>query len=139
MVNIPPNVTSIREGSAHLIDGALQTRTDFGKPGYGGACPPESDHPHRYIFTIYSVSVDALPTTMLPLKVATPDIVSVPFTVNPSVLVACRFVVALDSSTILAVLELLRCRSSLTFSVLMLLYSFVFVCAYPYVDCRYLF
>ena len=61
IVNIPPNVTSIREGSAHLIDGALQTRTDFGKPGYGGACPPESDHPHRYIFTIYSVSVDSLP------------------------------------------------------------------------------
>ena len=61
IVNIPPDVTSIREGSAHLVDGALQTRTDFGKPGYGGACPPESDHPHRYIFTIYSVSVDALP------------------------------------------------------------------------------
>ena len=60
-MNIPPDVTSIREGSAHLVDGALQTRTDFGKPGYGGACPPESDHPHRYIFTIYSVSVDALP------------------------------------------------------------------------------
>lgn len=28
---------------------ALQTRTDFGKPGYGGPCPPQNDHPHRYI------------------------------------------------------------------------------------------
>ena len=84
------------------------------------------------------MSVDALPTTTLPLKVATPETVSVPFTVNPSVLVACRFVVALDSSTTFAVPELLRCRSSFTFSVLMLLYFFVFVCAYPCRDCHYL-
>ena len=28
---------------------ALQTRTDFGKPGYGGPCPPQNDHRHRHI------------------------------------------------------------------------------------------
>jgi hypothetical protein len=39
----------------------LETRTDFGKPGYGGPCPPEGDHPHRYLFTVHAVSVDALP------------------------------------------------------------------------------
>ena len=40
--------------------GAVQSRTDFGKPGYGGPCPPEGDKPHRYIFTIYAVKVDKL-------------------------------------------------------------------------------
>ncbi|MFQ5829036.1 MAG: YbhB/YbcL family Raf kinase inhibitor-like protein [Candidatus Methylomirabilia bacterium] len=41
--------------------GALQVRTDFGKPGYGGPCPPQGDHPHRYLFTIHAVSLDKLP------------------------------------------------------------------------------
>ncbi len=38
-------------------------RTDFGRPGYGGPCPPQGDHPHRYIFTVYAVSMDTLPVT----------------------------------------------------------------------------
>jgi len=46
-----------------LPAGALQVRTDFGKPGYGGPCPPQGDHPHRYIFTVHAVSMDALPVT----------------------------------------------------------------------------
>ena len=44
-----------------LPAGALQTRTDVGKPGYIGPCPPEGDHPHRYIFTIFAVSQETLP------------------------------------------------------------------------------
>ena len=39
----------------------MQTRTDFGKPGYGGPCPPEGDHPHRYIFTVFAVNQERLP------------------------------------------------------------------------------
>ena len=39
----------------------METRTDFGKPGYGGPCPPEGNHPHRYIFTLFSLSVESLP------------------------------------------------------------------------------
>jgi hypothetical protein len=39
-----------------LPAGALQTRTDFGAPGYGGPCPPEGDHPHRYLFTVFAVN-----------------------------------------------------------------------------------
>jgi Raf kinase inhibitor-like YbhB/YbcL family protein len=35
--------------------------TDFGRPGYGGPCPPAGDKPHRYIFTVYAVKVDQLP------------------------------------------------------------------------------
>ena len=40
--------------------GALQTRTDFGTPGYGGPCPPPGDHPHRYLFTVFAVKADKL-------------------------------------------------------------------------------
>jgi hypothetical protein len=43
-----------------LPAGALQTRTDFGVPGYGGPCPPEGDHPHRYLFTVFAVKTDKL-------------------------------------------------------------------------------
>ena len=63
VVNIPADVTSLPAGASgsELPTGALETRTDFGKPGYGGPCPPEGDHPHRYLFTVHAVSVDALP------------------------------------------------------------------------------
>ena len=80
------------------------------------------------------MSDDAFPTTVLPLKVEIPLTVNVPVTVSPSVLVACRLVVALDSSTRFAVPELLRCLTSFTFTVLILLYSLVFVYVYLCTD-----
>ena len=43
-----------------LPPGALQTRTDFGAPGYSGPCPPPGDHPHRYLFTVFAVKADKL-------------------------------------------------------------------------------
>lgn len=59
VVNIPPDVTELALGagsaSGTLPKGALMTRTDYGKPGYGGPCPPEGDHPHRYLFTVFAV------------------------------------------------------------------------------------
>ena len=59
VVNVPSDVTELAGGAGSaggsIPDGALQTRTDFGAPGYGGPCPPEGDHPHRYIFTIHAV------------------------------------------------------------------------------------
>ncbi len=68
VVNIPPNVTELpldagNPASGKLPGGALQVRTDFGKPGYGGPCPPEGDHPHRYLFTVHAVGMDQLPVT----------------------------------------------------------------------------
>jgi Raf kinase inhibitor-like YbhB/YbcL family protein len=49
VVNIPTNVGELTEGAGstggNLPAGALQTRTDFGAPGYGGPCPPQGDQP----------------------------------------------------------------------------------------------
>lgn len=68
VVNIPPNVSELAfdAGNAKapkLPAGALQTRTDFSVPGYGGPCPPPGDHPHRYLFTVFAVGADALQAT----------------------------------------------------------------------------
>jgi Raf kinase inhibitor-like YbhB/YbcL family protein len=66
VVNIPANVTELaldagNPKSARLPQAALQTRTDFGAPGYGGPCPPPGDHPHRYLFTLFAVGTETLP------------------------------------------------------------------------------
>lgn len=62
VVNIPADVTSLAAGaSGSLPAGALETRTDTGQPGYAGPCPPEGDHPHRYIFTVFAVKEESLP------------------------------------------------------------------------------
>jgi len=64
VVNIPADVTELALGAGSaggkLPPGALQTRTDFGAPGYGGPCPPAGDHPHRYLFTVFAVKADKL-------------------------------------------------------------------------------
>ncbi len=65
VVNITPDVSELaadagNRTAAKLPNGALQTRTDFGAPGYGGPCPPPGDHPHRYLFTVFAVSEDRL-------------------------------------------------------------------------------
>lgn len=65
VVNIPPSMTSLPKGAGNpsgeqLPSGALQVRTDFGAPGYGGPCPPQGDHPHRYVFAIHAVDLETL-------------------------------------------------------------------------------
>lgn len=62
--NIPATVTELKLGAgstqaAELPKGAVQSRTDFGKPGYGGPCPPPG-RAHRYIFTVYALPVEKL-------------------------------------------------------------------------------
>ena len=43
--NVPPDKT--------LANGAKQGRSDFGRIGYGGPCPPSGTH--RYFFKIYAL------------------------------------------------------------------------------------
>lgn len=69
--NIPATVTSLPEGAgsnaALLPKGAVQSITDFGLPGFGGACPPAGDKAHRYVFSVYALStlgMDLPPSTM---------------------------------------------------------------------------
>lgn len=58
VVNIPKNINSIQK--AGKIAGAIETVTDFGTKGYGGACPPVGHGVHRYNFTIYALDTDKL-------------------------------------------------------------------------------
>jgi hypothetical protein len=40
--------------------GAIESVTSYGVKGFGGACPPQGDKPHRYIFTAYALDVATL-------------------------------------------------------------------------------
>ncbi len=67
LFNLPATATVLeagagRPGSSKAPRGtAVQSQTDFGVPGFGGACPPEGDKPHRYVFTVHALKVEALP------------------------------------------------------------------------------
>jgi Raf kinase inhibitor-like YbhB/YbcL family protein len=62
VANIPADVTELPAGGP-VPAGAVEGRTDFGKPGYGGAAPPPGHGPHRYIFTVFAVDTDRLEVT----------------------------------------------------------------------------
>lgn len=65
VLNIPTSVHKLdrnagqRDGGK-LPAGAVQGRTDFSVPGYGGACPPAGDKTHHYHFKVWALSVDRL-------------------------------------------------------------------------------
>ncbi len=63
--NIPANVTEMATGAGNLSGkllplGAVQGRTDYGIYAFGGACPPQGDKPHRYIFTVYALKIEKI-------------------------------------------------------------------------------
>ena len=59
--NIPASTTSLASGasSSGMPKGTVQSMTDFGKTGFGGACPPEGKM-HRYVFTVFALKVEKL-------------------------------------------------------------------------------
>ena len=64
--NIPADTKHLSKGTgaaqtSPLPPGSIQSRTDFGKPGYGGPCPPQGDKAHRYEITLYALKTDKLP------------------------------------------------------------------------------
>jgi len=63
--NIPPQTTGLAKNAGDRQAGlapreSVQSRTDFGTAGYGGACPPQGDKVHRYIFSVYALDVEQL-------------------------------------------------------------------------------
>jgi len=65
MWNIPADAQGLPENvppDAQLPDGSRQGITDFGRPGYGGPCPPSGTH--RYYFKVYALdTMLELPTS----------------------------------------------------------------------------
>ncbi len=63
VVNLPADTRVLPQGFGSglvaMPDGVLQTRTDFGKAGYGGAAPPKGET-HRYIFTVHALDVERI-------------------------------------------------------------------------------
>ncbi|MHA7685702.1 YbhB/YbcL family Raf kinase inhibitor-like protein [Cupriavidus sp. PET2-C1] len=74
VANIPGNASGLPRGVTpagdHLPQGALQTQTSFGAPGYGGPCPPEGTL-HRYVITLTALKIAKLPDFIT--KDATPS------------------------------------------------------------------
>lgn len=63
--NIPANVSELPTGAGDPASGIApaglaQHRTDYGTPGFGGACPPAGDKPHRYQFKVFALDVERL-------------------------------------------------------------------------------
>lgn len=64
LVNIPKSYTELprdfgNKDSFKINDEIIQIRNDFGSFKYGGPCPPKN-RSHRYIFTVYALSVEKL-------------------------------------------------------------------------------
>lgn len=63
VINIPKTTSHLVSGAGDvsknkLPKGAQQLRSDYGFNGFGGACPPKGDKPHRYEFTLYALDTD---------------------------------------------------------------------------------
>jgi hypothetical protein len=64
--DIPGSATQLtqnagRVNSPGLPSGSIQGRTDMGQDAYHGPCPDKGQPPHRYLITVYALSVAKLP------------------------------------------------------------------------------
>ena len=60
--DIPASATALPENASAngtMPAGTVQSRTDFGSTGFGGACPPPGEV-HRYVFTIHALDAASL-------------------------------------------------------------------------------
>ena len=60
--NIDKSVETIKTGASNkaMPVGAVESITSYGVAGFGGACPPKGDKPHRYIFTVYALDTEKI-------------------------------------------------------------------------------
>ncbi len=60
--NIPATTHQLAKGVSKtgMPAGSMESRTDFGAAGYGGACPPAGDTPHRYFFTVWALDTEKI-------------------------------------------------------------------------------
>lgn len=61
--NLPGDARHLPTGASsqhEMPEGTVESRTDFGAPGYGGPCPPEGHGDHHYQFRIFALDVDHL-------------------------------------------------------------------------------
>ena len=54
LYGVPPDWSGLPLGfaSRSAVKGVQQAINDFGRPGYGGPCPPPGDRPHAYHFRL---------------------------------------------------------------------------------------
>jgi Raf kinase inhibitor-like YbhB/YbcL family protein len=61
--NLPADSAGLKEGQPNnfkLASGAVQGVNDFGRPGYGGPCPPPG-RSHRYVFQLFALDQEIDP------------------------------------------------------------------------------
>ena len=65
LVDLPADVTELPEGAGavdyDLPGSSFNARNDYSVNAFGGACPPEGNEPHRYIFTVFAMPQSTLP------------------------------------------------------------------------------
>jgi len=63
--NIDASVHEIKTAvsTKQMPKGAVESITSFGSAGFGGACPPKGDKPHRYIFTVFALDTEKIDQT----------------------------------------------------------------------------
>ncbi|MBI3667391.1 MAG: YbhB/YbcL family Raf kinase inhibitor-like protein [Acidobacteria bacterium] len=59
LYDLPDATNSLGEG-AKPGQAGLDGVNDFGRPGYGGPCPPKGHGPHRYFFKLFAVNAPSL-------------------------------------------------------------------------------
>jgi len=64
--NLPATTTQLPDNAGSKEDnklpaGTIQGRTDLGNDAYDGPCPDKGQPPHRYLITLYALSIDKLP------------------------------------------------------------------------------
>lgn len=60
--NIDKSADTIKTGASTkaMPADAVESITSYGSKGFGGACPPAGDKPHRYIFTAYALDIEKI-------------------------------------------------------------------------------